>query len=142
MQPLLTGGCLCGAVRYEISAPITDLRACYCTHCQKASGAHGTVGAIVPTAAFRITKGAPKHYADTADSGRTLKRYFCGSCGSPLYSERPAVPEMLVVRGGSLDDSSGMKIVASIWTKSARPWSYIDPKTTQYPGQPDAPARK
>ena len=132
----LTGGCLCGAIRYIVSAPVTGLRACHCTHCQKSSGAGGSVNAVLPSSTFSITKGAPRRYADKADSGRTLNRFFCGDCGSPIYSQREISPDRLVVRAGSFDDSSTMKIVANIWTKSARPWSWIDPATEQLPGNP------
>ena len=135
MQPL-TGGCLCGAIRYSISAPVAELRACHCRNCQRASGAAGTVGAVVPAEAFRITQGKPKRYSAVADSGRTLHRHFCPDCGSPLYSLREQMPELIVVRAGTLDDSSGLKISTNIWTKSARSWAYIDPATKQFPGQP------
>jgi len=134
--PLLAGGCLCGAIRYTLSAPIAGLRACHCTHCQKSSGSGASVNAVVPGADFRITDGAPRHYADKADSGRTLLRYFCGNCGSPLYALRETSPARIAVRAGSLDDSSAMKITANIWTSSARPWSWIDPATEQIPGNP------
>ena len=76
MTSTQTGSCLCGAIRYTISVPVTELRACHCTHCQKASGAAGSVNAVVPGASFNITQGAPKRYAATAESGRTLYRYF------------------------------------------------------------------
>ena len=140
MPALLTGGCLCGAIRYTISAPITELRACHCTNCQKASGAGGSVNAAVPSSAFKLTQGTPKRYTAIADSGRTLHRYFCGDCGSLIYSQRATTPEMMTVRAGSLDDSTGLKITTNIWTRSARSWDYIDPATKQHPGQPDAPA--
>lgn len=135
MQPL-TGGCLCGAIRYSISAPVTELRACHCRNCQRASGAGGTVGAVVPAEAFKITQGKPKRYSAVADSGRTLHRHFCPDCGSPLYSLREQMPEMIVVRAGTLDDSNGLRITANIWTKSARSWAHIDPASKQFPGQP------
>jgi hypothetical protein len=138
----LTGGCLCGAIRYTVSAPITELRACHCGDCQKASGTAGSVNAVIPSTAFKLTQGTPRCYALTADSGRKLHRYFCGDCGSPIYSQRPAAPEMVVVRAGTLDAAGDMKITANIWTKSARPWAYIDPASRQSPGQPDAPAPK
>lgn len=131
-----TGGCLCGAIRYEISAPITELRACHCTSCQKASGAAGSVNAVVPSTAFKFLKGTPKRYAGRADSGRTLYRFFCGECGSPLYSQRESAPETMVVRAGTLDDSSGLKVTASIWTRSARDWGHVEPSSKQFPGQP------
>jgi len=136
MPAPLTGSCLCGAIRYAISAPVTELRACHCTHCQKASGAGGSVNAAIPSAAFDITQGTPKRYACTADSGRTLYRYFCGDCGSPIYSQRATTPETVVVRAGTFDHAEGMKITANIWTKSARPWAHIDPESKQHPGQP------
>ena len=110
-----TGGCLCGAVRYAISAPITELRACHCIDCQRASGSHD---------------------AKKADSGRTLIRYFCGECGSQLYSHRETTHELLGVRAGTLDDSADLKISTHIWTKSARPWSHLDPAAKQVEGQP------
>jgi hypothetical protein len=142
MSNLLTGGCLCGAIRYTIGIPVTELRACHCTSCQKVTGAAGSVNAVIPSSAFKLTQGSLKRYTATADSGRVLNRYFCGDCGSPIYSQRTVTPEMMTVRAGTLDDSSGMKITANIWTKSARPWGYIDPATTQHPGQPDAPVIK
>jgi hypothetical protein len=133
----LTGGCLCGAIRYTVSAPIAGLRACHCTHCQKTSGTGSSVNAFVPGAAFTITQGTPRRYADKADSGRTLFRYFCGDCGSPLYSHRETSPDRLVVRAGSFDNPPAVNITAHIWTRSARPWSHIDPATEQFPASPD-----
>ena len=131
-----TGGCLCGAIRYTVNQPVTQLRACHCTHCQKSSGAAGTVNAVLPSTAFQITKGTPRRFDAKADSGRTLHRFFCGDCGSPIYSQRETTPGMVVVRAGTFDNPGDMKITANIWTKSARPWAYIDPATEQNPGQP------
>jgi len=135
----LTGGCLCGAIRYGISISLTELRACHCRDCQKASGAHGAVVAIVPRDKLKLEKGTPKTFKGKAASGRTLFRYFCGECGSPLWSHRENTPEMLALRAGTLDDTDNMRITAHIWTRSARPWSYIDPKATQHAGQPEGP---
>jgi len=140
MTTTLAGGCMCGAIRYTLSVPVTELRACHCTACQKASGAAGSVNAVIPAAAFKLTRGTLKRYDSLADSGRTLYRFFCGDCGSPIYSQRATALDTLVVRAGSLDDAGDMKITANIWTRSKRPWAHIDPATKQFPGQPDAPA--
>lgn len=140
MSAELKGSCLCGAIKYTISAPVKELRACHCLDCQKASGAGGSVNAVVPSAAFKVTQGKPKRFECKAASGRTLYRYFCGDCGSPIYSQRQSTPETVVVRAGTLDDSSELKITANIWTARARSWTHIDPASTQHPGQPDAPA--
>ncbi len=136
MTKLLHGGCLCGAIRYTVGAEITELRACHCTHCQKASGAAGSVNAVIPSAALTITRGTPRCFAATADSGRTLYRYFCGDCGSPIYSRRETSPETSVLRAGTLDEDGDMTITTTIWTRSARRWAYIDPASRQFPAQP------
>ncbi len=135
-----TGGCLCGEIRYRITQPIRDLRACHCTHCQKASGSVGSVNVIVPASAVTFEKGAPKRYVDTAQSGNKLHRYFCGNCGSPIYSQRETRPEVMVVRAGTLDESSDLKVAAHIWTASARPWMHIPHDVETHPG--NAPLTK
>jgi hypothetical protein len=139
---MLTGSCLCRAIRYEVNVPITELRACHCKDCQKSSGSGGSVNAMIKSADFRITQGTPKRFTVTADSGRTLHRFFCGDCGSPLFSRRELTPENMALRIGTLDNAPPMKITANIWTRSARPWAYIDPASQKFPGQPDAPAVK
>jgi len=133
---MITGGCLCGAVRYTIDVPVTELRQCHCLDCQKASGSIGTIGATIASAAFRITQGTPKRYSVLADSGRTLHRYFCGDCGSPIYSQRANIPETVVMRAGTFDDSEGMKVTFHVWTSRARSWHHIDPAAKQHPAQP------
>jgi hypothetical protein len=142
MKPPITGSCMCGAVRYAVSVPITELRACHCTNCQKGSGTGAAVNAVIPSAAFRLERGTLKFFASRADSGRILNRYFCGECGSPIYSQRANSPETLVLRSGSIDDPDDMRITAHIWTRSARPWTHIDPASKQLPGQPDSPPAK
>ena len=143
MPTPLTGGCLCGAIRYTIDAQVTGLRACHCKNCQRHSGTAGTVNAVVPTGSFKITKGATKNYADSAtQSGRTLSRHFCAECGSSIYSRRNPDPGFVVVRAGSLDDSSGIKITGHIWTATAPGWTHIDPATERHPGNMPAPQPK
>ncbi len=133
---MITGVCLCGAIRYRIDLPITELRQCHCNNCQKASGSVGTIAAPIPTSAFKLLQGTPKRYSAVADSGRTLHRFFCANCGSPLYSQRENTPETMVMRAGTFDDSDGLKITAHIWTAKARSWHHIDPAAKQHPGQP------
>ena len=137
MSEPLNGSCLCGAIRFTVDAPVSELRACHCTHCQKASGTAGSVNAVVPSAALRITQGTPRRYDARAASGRTLHRYFCGDCGSPIYSQRATEHNnLVVVRAGLFDSKEGMTIKANIWTRSAAPWAHIDPASQQFPGQP------
>ena len=133
MTDAVTGGCLCGKIRYTVSQPLQNIIACHCTHCQKASGAGASHNAVVPTAAVTFTSGEPKLYRDTAQSGNILKRYFCPDCGSPIYSQREKVPEMMVLKAGTLDASNAMQLVMNIWTNSARPWMHLDPAVERHP---------
>ena len=69
MTTPLTGGCLCAAVRYEVSAPVEKLIACHCTDCQHASGTGASVNAMIPSSAFRLVAGQTKVFSKPADSG-------------------------------------------------------------------------
>lgn len=117
-----TGGCLCGAIRFRVSAPVDAIVVCHCTHCQKASGTGASANAIVPTAALVLEQGMPKVFSQTVDSGNTLERHFCADCGSPLWSRRAHQPERTVLKVGALDDPQG-RVVMNIWTRSARSWT-------------------
>lgn len=133
MSDAITGGCLCGKVRYTVSQPVVNIIACHCTNCQKTSGAGMSHNTPVATSAVTFTGAQPKIFADTAQSGNTLYRAFCGDCGSSIYSQRAKTPEMMVLKVGSLDNPDAMKLIMNIWTNSARPWVHIDPATESHP---------
>jgi hypothetical protein len=133
MTQSMTGGCLCGAIRYRVSQPIEKVIACHCTHCQRISGAACSHNAALQTSAVTFTAGTPKRYVDTADSGNKLLRFFCEHCGSSLYSQREKMPEMMVLKVGTLDEPGDLKLLMNIWTRSARSWMPLDPEVQQYP---------
>lgn len=95
----VTGGCQCGAVRYEARAQPISPSLCHCRMCQKAYG--NVFGALVwfPTESFRFTAGAPKEYR----SSKIAVRGFCVNCGTPLTFAYDARPEQIAVTIGSLD---------------------------------------
>jgi len=137
MTTPLTGGCLCAAVRYEVSAPVEKLIACHCTDCQHASGTGASVNAMIPSSAFRLVAGQTKVFSKPADSGTVLHRHFCAECGSPIFSQRANTPENMVLKVGSLDRHEDMKVVMNIWTRSRRPWTLVDPQLESHPmGRP------
>ena len=133
MDQTLTGGCLCGAVRYSVTAPLKNVIACHCTHCRKISGAGSSHNTVVPANAFTLTAGKTKVYQDTAASGNTLYRHFCENCGSSLFSKRHNTPEMMVLKVGTLDDASQLKLAMNIWTDSTLPWMVLDPAVERHP---------
>ena len=136
MAELRSGGCLCGAVRYESAGePLFSLQ-CHCRDCQRSSGTAYIAAMRVPAAGFRITKGAPKRYLSRSDAGNEIARVFCGDCGSPLYVQVSTRPEIVGLRVGTLDDPSGFRAEADIFTKSAQPWDHMDPALPKYSAYP------
>jgi hypothetical protein len=138
---VMTGGCLCGAIRYRVTQPVDKIIMCHCTDCQKASGAGASANTVVPTDRFEITQGTPKVFAKVVDSGNTLQRAFCPDCGSPIFTRRANAPEMTVLKVGSLDAPVDLKVVMNIWTRSARPWTYMDPAIDHFPQNRPAPKK-
>jgi hypothetical protein len=132
----ISGGCLCGKVRYQIAAEAPlRARVCWCRVCQYMSAGGGTVNAIFPKEAIRVT-GETAVYSSVADSGAVLHRRFCASCGVHLFSEAEPRPHLVVVRVGSLDNPEIGKPSAIIWTRSAPNWACYDPTLPQSEGQP------
>ena len=119
------GGCACKAIRYEVSAEPLAVMDCHCRDCQYASGGACTTAVVIPKGAFKLLKGSPKRYASPGDSGQTVFRNFCSDCGSPLFSEPPG-ERLWVIKAGSIDDPSWLKVGGALYTKSAQPWAHID----------------
>ena len=129
----ITGGCRCGAVRYTIDAtePMFT-RHCWCRDCQYISAGAGTVNVFFPSEAV-IIEGALADYTSKADSGNTMHRQFCGSCGTPLFTQSEARMHTVGVRAGTLDDTELGKPQAIIWTASAPSWAAFEPGIPQEP---------
>lgn len=127
----LKGGCFCGALRFELSAPPLTIYNCHCTNCQKTTGSAFTVAATVPEAALRFVKGEPARVEWTADSGNTRFGLFCGRCGSRVANGQTPSNGFLSFRCGTLDDTSWVEPVGDIWTSSAMPWVRFGAITTE-----------
>ena len=122
MTTVMTGGCLCGAVRYEFSGEPAMQAVCHCSHCQRQAGSAFSTIVGVPEAAVTIIKGAIKSYIDRGESGKAVERQFCGTCGSPLFSLVEAMPGMTFIKSGTLDNTSFFKPSVHVWTGSKQDW--------------------
>jgi hypothetical protein len=122
-----TGGCLCGAVRFEYSGSMEAAAYCHCSDCRRVTGSAFNVSLPMLLTQFRIVRGAPRGYARMADSGNTLTRYFCSECGSPLFTSSPVHPDRVYVKGGALDDPSLVRPGTQRWLRSRVPWADIPP---------------
>jgi hypothetical protein len=130
------GGCRCGAVRYRCSAEPERVVHCFCTDCQKLSGAQMSTNLLVSKRSLRVTRGASAWYVTTGDSGRSVRRHFCNSCGSALWSEPELLEDVVVIKAGSLDDSSWVRPQACIYVGSAPAWAVMPEGLPRFPRMP------
>ncbi|MBI3453293.1 MAG: GFA family protein [Rhodospirillales bacterium] len=138
MSKPISGGCACGAIRYECSAEPMMSGHCQCRDCQRHSGAGHFSAFAVPKAALKIA-GQLKFYTSKADSGNIVHRGFCPTCGSAVVANNSGMPELSALAAASLDDPSVFKPGMVVFTASAQPWDYIDPKLPAFPGMPPMP---
>jgi hypothetical protein len=137
----ITGGCLCGAVRYEIEAEPITTRVCWCRLCQKVGAGSGTVNVAFPSDKITVS-GELRDFEAIADSGSKMHRQFCPKCGTPMFTGSEARPHILAVRAGTLDDPEVASPAITIWTKEAPSWAVFDPELPQDEGQPPPPTLK
>jgi len=117
-----TGGCLCGAVRYELAEAPSMMGVCHCKNCQKQAGSAFSTIAAVPKSGFALT-GALKQYVDRdTDSGNYVERWFCGECGSPIYSALPSMEDQIFLKTGTLDDTSAFTPQFNVWCSTKQNW--------------------
>jgi hypothetical protein len=120
---MLSGSCLCGAVRYEIHGKIGPVGHCHCITCRKAQGGPFVTNAPVRTKYFHLVSGSDRVAEFESSPGK--RRYFCRTCGSPLWSRRDSDPESIRIRLGLLDSDPGRKPLAHVWVSEKAPWYTI-----------------
>jgi hypothetical protein len=129
--PALTGGCLCGAVRFEIGEPLEYAQYCHCTRCQRRTGTAASASA--PTKALTIVQGkeAIKSY-DPGGGG--WHKSFCSVCGGHLWSQPPEGGDVHGVRLGAIDGDPGIRPMERAFTDYAAVWEPIpDDGLPRYP---------
>ena len=117
----LTGGCLCGKIRYELTTDPLMCVACHCKNCQRQAGSALSIIVGVPQGSVNV-EGEVKTYDDTGDSGATVKRQFCDNCGSPVFTQVVHPPGVMFIKAGTLDDTSSLKPSFHCYTKSKQDW--------------------
>ena len=131
----ITGGCLCRAVRYRISAAPIVTRTCWCRVCQYIGAGSATVNSCFPSEALTVS-GELRDYRMIADSGNAAHRRFCPVCGTHLFSASEARPHLVFVRAGTLDDPEIARPSLTIWTASAPSWACMDERLPKVERQP------
>jgi hypothetical protein len=120
----ISGGCLCGGIRFEISEPLVSAGYCHCTRCQKRTGTAASVQARIPPGALRFISGEQLlHAYEPADGG--FDKLFCSACGSAMFSRSSQRPELMSVRLGVLDADPGLEFSWRQYLAYAAPWEPI-----------------
>jgi hypothetical protein len=132
-----TGGCQCGAVRYESGGAPLALYVCHCRECRRQSASAFGMSLEVPRAGLRLTCGEPRFWTRDADSGRRVRCAFCPACGSRLWHESDGPSETLTIKAGSLDDPVDMADAIHIWISRKLPGIVIPAGVRQFPEEPD-----
>ena len=123
MAASMTGGCACGAIRYECSGgPLIALH-CYCRDCQRSGGVAMSSAMGMPKDNVKILKGEARYYDVVGESGKIVSRGFCANCGSPLFIKLESSPARLGIKAGSLDAPDQFKPTMNIYMSSAPKWA-------------------
>ena len=119
---MITGSCLCGNVKYEISGQVGEIVHCHCKTCRKAHGAAFSSVAAVYDSNFKLSG---QKLLSSYESSPGKFRYFCSSCGTQIYAKRMGT-EHLVLRLGSLDTDPNSKEMNHIWVSQKASWYSIN----------------
>ena len=133
---MLTGRCLCGSCAYTIEGEAVVVAHCHCLDCQRLSGAGHTTGAMFPKDGVTLI-GVPATFSLRSDSGSTVTRLFCGTCGSPLFGMNTGMPGFMTVCLGTLDASDALKPQVAIFTRTRRAWDTADAAIAAFDAQPN-----
>lgn len=118
-----SGGCLCGAIRYEVNGEPVRAANCHCVDCRRVTGSQFATNVFFNVDDLAVIEGEPKAYRHTADSGNTMTKWFCADCGSQLFSQSTGNTAVKGVKLGSLDDVKEIRPGIDIFLDSAVPFA-------------------
>ncbi|MDO8827257.1 GFA family protein [Methylophaga sp.] len=131
----LKGSCLCGGIRYEIDGELSPAMFCHCSKCRKSNGSAFALNAPFKSSDFKLLTG--EHHLKSYASSEDARRFFCGTCGSPIYSMRISMPEVFRLRVGTLDDDIAIEKLCHIFVASKAAWDEIHDDLPQFAERPE-----
>ncbi len=130
-DPKHSGGCLCGAVRYEILSDLDGIGCCHCSKCRRFHG-HFAAYAIMPVDDLKfIEERGLKWFRSETDETPNVYRGFCSECGSSLFWD-PRSENRIAVAAGSLDESTDLKILGHSWVSQKGDYYEINDDLPKY----------
>jgi len=131
----LTGGCLCGGVRFRVDAPLVVATYCHCTRCQRRTGTAASAQARIQPGSLTVTQGEELIRTYAPPDG--FPKLFCGACGSALWSRSPDDPDIMSVRLGAFDGDPGIRPSLRQFCAYAAAWEDIpDDGLPRHPERP------
>lgn len=121
---VVTGGCYCGEIRYEINGSQEAAFQCHCRECQYLTGGNANIVVVFAESDFRYTKGLASSFA-RSDLENPVTRHFCGACGTGIGSRSPSRPNSMIVKVGTLDNPGEYQAQAAIFTCDRQAYHYI-----------------
>jgi hypothetical protein len=132
----ITGGCLCGDIRYEVEGEPFRTANCHCDDCRKATGSAYATNLFFKEEQILVLQGTLKKFQHLADSNSTMTKEFCGNCGSQIFGSGTNRPGTKNVKVGSVDDASFVTPDVNLYTSHALSCSHIDSGIDNFQGMP------
>ncbi len=129
---MITGQCLCAAIRYRIRAAPLVMYHCHCSQCRRASGSSFATNILIRSEHFELSAGEDALAWFESSPGK--RRHFCSRCGSPIFSASEATPQLRSVRSGTLDIDPGLRPAGHFHVGSRAPWFEITDGLPKKPG--------
>ena len=123
VEPSTTGGCACGAVRFELTEPATAAGYCHCRRCQKRTGSAASAQARIDGRTFRLLRGGEDVGCWRPEGG--FEKCFCRECGSHLFSRNPDDATQMSIRMSAFDGDPGVRPSWRTYVAYAAPWEPI-----------------
>ncbi len=131
----ISGGCLCGRVRYTVTGDPVFSGLCHCRNCQRYTGSSFEAVIAFPTPSVSV-QGELKTYNDTGDSGQPVRRNFCPNCGSGIIAQADVLPGVTIVLAGTLDEPAVFKPTMDVYWSSAQTWMHDEVERQRFPKMP------
>ena len=127
----MEGGCACGAVRYRLTSEPLFVQCCHCLNCQRQTGSAFVINLLIETDRVELLSGEPEPVDVPRDDGSTQRIFRCPTCQVAVFSEY-SYPEVRFVRGGTLDDPTGVTPDVHIFTRSKVDWVELPDSTPAF----------
>ena len=132
---MVTGGCYCGEIRFEVTGPQEAAFQCHCRECQYITGGNANIVVVFAETDFRYTKGVAPTFA-RSDLETPVTRHFCSSCGTAIGSRSPSRPNSMIVKVGTLDCPEDYQAKAAIFTCDKQAYHYIPSEIPAFDKRP------